>query len=82
MGAQGDEGRLAACSDTLEAGQDQRSISTLFTQGELAHNVGCSRITVTRVLKKFMAEKLISIEKKKIIIKDMEALAAYTDRIQ
>ena len=74
--------RLAACSDTLEAGQDQRSISTLFTQGELAHNVGCSRITVTRVLKKFMAEKLISIEKKKIIIKDMEALAAYTDRIQ
>ena len=57
-------------------------ISTLFTQGELAHNVGCSRITVTRVLKKFMAENLIGMKNKKIVINDMEALAAYTDRVQ
>ena len=57
-------------------------ISTLFTQGELAHNVGCSRITVTRVLKKFMAEQLISMKNKKIVINDLEALAGYTDRVQ
>ena len=74
--------RLSACSDTLETGQDPRMISTLFTQGELAHNVGCSRITVTRVLKKFMAENLIGMKNKKIVINDMDALAAYTDRVQ
>ena len=57
-------------------------ISTTFTQNELAHNVGCSRITVTRVLKQFTDEKLISRKNRKIIIEDMDALARYTDRAQ
>ena len=74
--------RLAACSDTLEAGHVPRMISTTFTQNELAHNVGCSRITVSRVLKQFMDEKLISRKNRKIIIEDMDALARYTDRAQ
>ena len=74
--------RLAACSDTLDAGHVPRMISTTFTQNELAHNVGCSRITVTRVLKQFTDEKLISRKNRKIIIEDMDALARYTDRAQ
>ncbi|WP_439859560.1 Crp/Fnr family transcriptional regulator [Pseudomonas sp. MBLB4136] len=74
--------RLVACSDTLDVGHDPRMISTTFTQSELAHNVGCSRITVTRVLKQFENEKLISRKNRKIIIEDIDGLARYTSRAQ
>jgi len=74
--------RLAACSNNGDVEQDANIISTVFTQSELAYNVGCSRVTVTRVLKIFLQEKLISIRNKKIIINDMDTLASYTDRVQ
>lgn len=74
--------RLSACSEDVPGKQDAAIISTAFTQNELAHNIGCSRITVTRVLKEFAEKKLISICHKKIVIHDLEALADYTDRVQ
>lgn len=74
--------RLAACSDSLDPDRRPQMISTPFTQSELAHNIGCSRVTVTRVLKKFTAENLIGTQDRKIVIRDMEALAKYTDRVQ
>lgn len=74
--------RLTACSDNANVEENTSIISTVYTQNELAHNVGCSRVTVTRVLKKFVQEKLISIRNRKIIINDMDTLASYTDRVQ
>ena len=72
--------RLAACSGHPESDQSEGIISTAFTQDELAHNVGCSRITVSRILKKFQQENLISIKNKKILIHDTISLADYTDQ--
>ncbi|WP_346355321.1 Crp/Fnr family transcriptional regulator [Azotosporobacter soli] len=74
--------RLAACADDLEDECDGRTISTHFTQQELAQNAGCSRITVSRTLQRFSQENLITISKKRIVIKDLEGLARYTDRVQ
>ena len=74
--------RLAACADHLEVAENSNIISTVFTQSELAHNVGCSRITVSRILQKLLREDLISIRNKRIIIKDPARLASYTDRVQ
>lgn len=71
--------RLAACADTLE-GTPSGMISTAFTQTELAQNVGCSRITITRALSKFVKEDVIRIKDRKILIKDIDALASFTDR--
>lgn len=74
--------RLTACSNHTDAEENTFRISTVFAQNELAHNVGCSRVTVTRVLKKFLQDNLISIKNKKIVINDMDTLVSYTDRIQ
>lgn len=74
--------RLTACSDNADVEQQASMISTVFTQNELAHNVGCSRVTVTRVLKSFVQQNLISIKNKKIIINDIDTLASYTDRVE
>ena len=74
--------RLAACTDPLEVGENSNTISTVLTQSELAHNVGCSRITVSRILQKLLREGLIAISDKRIIINDAEGLARYTDRVQ
>ncbi|HWR38346.1 MAG TPA: Crp/Fnr family transcriptional regulator [Patescibacteria group bacterium] len=74
--------RLAACADPLEVGEHNNIISTVFTQNELAHNVGCSRITVSRILQRLRRENLISIRNKRIVIEDLEGLAGYTDRVQ
>ena len=74
--------RLSACSNEApgKSGGFLR-ISSTFTQHELAQNVGCSRITVTRQLKEFIEEGVIRMENKKIVILNMAALASYTDRI-
>lgn len=74
--------RLTACSNNGDRELQTSMISTAFTQSELAHNVGCSRVTVTRVLKRFLKDNLISIKNKKIIINDMDTLLSYTDRVQ
>jgi CRP-like cAMP-binding protein len=44
--------------------------------------VGCSRVTVARVLKSFLDEGLIEKVNRKIVIRDMKTLAGYTDRLQ
>lgn len=74
--------RLAACSDTMDATWQPHMVTTGFTQAELAQNTGCSRITVTRVLRRLVEERLISIRDKKIVIHDIAGLTAYTDRVQ
>ena len=73
--------RLAACSDTMDSKWEPNTISTRFTQAELAHNTGCSRITVTRFLNRLVEEKVISIKERRIVIHDLARLTAYTDRV-
>lgn len=72
--------RLAACSEPQ--GGAASIITAHLTQNELAQNIGCSRITVTRVLNEFKKEHFIRLHDKKIVILDIEALVAFTDRIQ
>lgn len=73
--------RLASCS--TGAGQMERVlIDTPFTHQELASNIGCSRITVTRCLNRFLDENIIEYEDRKIIIKDSDALKQYIDVIE
>ena len=71
--------RLAACS---EIPRTPLRIGSRFTQMELAQNIGCSRITVTRVLNEFRKQGLIQLRDKKITILDAETLASLTDKIQ
>lgn len=73
--------RLASCS--RRNGQAARAIiDTPFTHQELANNIGCSRITVTRCINKFIDEDIIGYEDKKIEIKDSEALKRYVNVIE
>ncbi len=73
--------RLASCS--IGAGeQAQVLIDTPLTHQELANNIGCSRITVTRCINKFIDEGVISYDGKKIILNDPIALKQYIDVIE
>lgn len=73
--------RLASCS--IGAGETERMlIDTPFTHQELANNIGCSRITVTRCLNRFIDEDIIGYEDKRIIIKNSEALKQYINVIE
>ena len=74
--------RLSACSNEPGCTEESPMISSPLTQSELAHNVGCSRVTVTRILKQFVQENLISIRDKRIVILDEPTLISFTDRIQ
>ncbi|WDC85317.1 helix-turn-helix domain-containing protein [Caloramator sp. mosi_1] len=71
--------RLASCSENNK--DKELSISVAYTHQELANNVGCSRITITRCLNKFVDEGIIKIHNKRIIIKDIEKLQSYIDKI-
>lgn len=71
--------RLSSCSETDSSGRTR--INMVFTHQELANNIGCSRITVTNCLNKFIDEKIISYENKKIIINNPDALKKYIDII-
>ncbi|SKA93965.1 cAMP-binding domain of CRP or a regulatory subunit of cAMP-dependent protein kinases [Caloramator quimbayensis] len=71
--------RLASCSEDDNC--SKKSINMFFTHQELANNIGCSRITVTRCLNKFLEEKIISYENKKIIINNPDALKKYIDAV-
>lgn len=71
--------RLSSCAETDPLGRT--TVNMVFTHQELANNIGCSRITVTNCLNKFLDEKIISYENKKIIIDDKEALKSYIDPI-
>ncbi len=74
--------RLFACSDTEDKDMTEGMITTALTQSELAYNVGCSRVTVARILKSFFDEGLLGRVNRKIVIKDLDGLSRYTERIQ
>lgn len=71
--------RLSACSETDPLGRNK--INMMFTHQELANNIGCSRITVTNCLNKFLSENIISYEQRKIVINKPEILKKYVDLI-
>jgi len=71
--------RLYSCADRTESGQ--ASINLPLTHQELANNIGCSRITVTRCLNKLLDENVISYENKSIVINKPEVLKQYIDTI-
>ena len=54
-----------------------KKINERFTHEEIAKLIGCSRVTVTRALKKFKDEKIIDIVSGEIVIRDIENLEKY-----
>lgn len=50
------------------------SINLTMTHQELANLIGCSRVTVTRIINELKNENIIDIKNKEICILDMEAL--------
>ncbi|WP_183108762.1 Crp/Fnr family transcriptional regulator [Thermohalobacter berrensis] len=56
-------------------------INMPLTHQDLANLIGCSRVTVTRGLNQLKNEGIIDIEKKMIIINNMDKLKKYTDLI-
>ena len=69
--------RLASCAEVDPLGRT--TVNMVFTHQELANNIGCSRITVTRCLNELMDNSIISYQDKKIIINKPEELKAYID---
>ena len=49
-------------------------IDLVLTHQEIANLIGSSRVTVTKLINRFIDEGLLTIKKRKIIIKDFEAL--------
>ena len=73
---------LLRLSSTAEP--DSEGIVTLnriYTHEELANNIGCSRITVTRCLNEFLKNGVICYDAKKIIINKPEVLKTHIDLI-
>ena len=55
----------------------ERMFMVPYTHEEIAHMIASTRETVTRVLMKFRARKVIEIQGKIFVIKDMERLAGF-----
>lgn len=72
--------RLSACAEPDLKGRT--SVNMTYTHQELANNIGCSRITVTRCLNKFQDEGVISCENKNIIINKPDSLKEYIDTVE
>lgn len=49
-------------------------IDLILTHQEIANLIGSSRVTVTKLMNRFIDEGIINIKKRKIIIKDFESL--------
>lgn len=64
---------------TSSCDEDKLTIPISLTHQELGTLVGCSRITVTRILNTFKKEGIISSENKTLIIHDLEKLKAYIE---
>lgn len=71
--------RISSCTEANPLGKN--IINVVFTHQELADNIGCSRTTVTNCLNRFLDEKIISYENRKIVINKKEALKNYIDAI-
>lgn len=52
-------------------------ITTPMTHEDLSHLIGCSRVTVTRVLKSLRVDGVLSINKRQIIINDINKLKSF-----
>ncbi|WP_425358254.1 helix-turn-helix domain-containing protein [Thermanaerovibrio velox] len=52
------------------------------TQQELASNIGCSRVTVARVLKRFEREGVVERRGRKIVVSNLEALTGLRDGVR
>ncbi|MGV8980174.1 Crp/Fnr family transcriptional regulator [Clostridium sp.] len=73
---------LLRLSSTAEP--DRKGLLTLnriYTHEELANNIGCSRITVTRCLNEFLKDEIIYYDAKKIIIVKPEVLKTHIDLV-
>ncbi len=51
-----------------------------YTHEEIAHMIGSTRETVTRMLMKFRARNVIEIQSKTFVVKDIEHLAEFAER--
>lgn len=71
--------RLSACAEPDSKGRT--SVNMIYTHQELANNIGCSRITVTKCLNKFQDEGIISYENKNIIINEPDSLKQYINTV-
>ena len=71
--------RLCSCSEP--DGMGRTCINMTFTHQELANNIGCSRITVTRCLNRLLNENVISYDNRSIIINRPDVLKQYIDTI-
>ncbi|WP_034869073.1 Crp/Fnr family transcriptional regulator [Clostridium lundense] len=71
--------RLSACAEPDSKGRT--SVNMIYTHQELANNIGCSRITVTKCLNKFQDEGIISYENKSIIINEPDRLKKYINTV-
>ncbi len=71
--------RISACVGKDSAAR--KCIPMNYTHQELANNIGCSRITVTKGLSCFCDKDIIEYDDKQIIIKDEKALIEYIDTI-
>lgn len=64
-------------TQSKEIGSNNEKIVISLTHQDIADIIGCSRITVTRTLKKFKQEKIITSENRSIIIEDIDKLKRY-----
>lgn len=71
--------RLYSCADHDASGR--ACINMALTHQELANNIGCSRITVTRYLNMLLDEGVIRYEGKCIVIDKPDILKQYIDTI-
>lgn len=72
--------RLSSCEN--DDSKKGKILNMVFTHQELAYNIGCSRITVTKCLNEFEKRNIIGYENKKIIINKPEELEKYIDIIE
>lgn len=64
-------------TQSKEIGTNNEKIVINLTHQDIADIIGCSRITVTRTLKKFKQENIITSENRSIVIKDINRLKRY-----
>jgi CRP-like cAMP-binding protein len=71
---------LARAKESAAASTGRREISIGRSQGELAAELGTTRSTLNRALNGFEALGFLSRDGDRIVIRDAEALAAYTEQ--
>ncbi|MCX7828126.1 MAG: Crp/Fnr family transcriptional regulator [Thermanaerothrix sp.] len=70
--------RLCSCLEPSEVSRMAVSV----TQQELASNIGCSRVTVARVLKRLEREGVVERRGRELVVSDVEALMRLRDGVR